>query len=74
MYSVCLRGFSPDTAASSHSPRQAISGVSLTGNSKLSIGVHVGLDSYLSFCVSVSKALPALQQLGQGSVPPQTPH
>lgn len=55
------------------SPRQAISGVILIGNSELSIGVHVGLDSYLSFCVSVSKVLPALQQLGQGSAPPQTP-
>ena len=49
MFSMHLRGFSPGTLASSHSPHTCkTGGVMLIGHSKLPIGESISVDGYLS--------------------------
>jgi len=48
MFSLCQRGFSLGTPASSHSPKTC----RLIGDSKLSVGVNVSVTGCLSLCVS----------------------
>ena len=50
MFSPCLRGFSPGTPASSHSPKTCRLGARLIGESKLSVGVSVSVNGCLSLC------------------------
>ena len=54
MFSLCLRGFSPGTPVSSHSPKIRRSGSylvsSLLGDSKWPVGVNVNVGGFVSIC------------------------
>ena len=55
MFSLCLCGLTPDTLASSYSPKTCKPGVSrLIGHSELLVGVNVSVDGCFSLYVSPS--------------------
>ena len=52
MFSPCPRGFTPGPPVSSHSPKTCKTGVRLTGDSKLPVGVNVSVNGCSSLYVS----------------------
>ena len=73
MFSPCVRGFSPGTPASSHSPKTCSLG--LIGDSKLPVGVSESVNGCLSLCVSPVtdwrpvQGVPRLRPMQLGSAP-----